>query len=250
LNGYPADVVALRDLADRHGIILIEDAAQAHGARANHKHVGTFGEFGCFSFNIGKILRTGEGGMVLTPSEDTARRLRELRVNGLGPRSLGLPVVKSMGFNYTMPQVMAAIGRQQLSRLDEILKCRQDNADLLRDAIAEFDSVRMLADKPGRERVWYWPRFVLDDEVVHLRDAIVRALQAENLPANATQGPLYTVPYLRQISPDAVCPHAERLARASFGIEPQSSYSRAAMNAIAEGLRKVIANLDRLNHET
>jgi perosamine synthetase len=89
LNGYPADVVALRDLAGAHGILLIEDAAQAHGARVNDQHVGTFGEFGCFSFNIGKILRTGEGGMVLTPSEEAARHLRELRVNGLGPSSLG-----------------------------------------------------------------------------------------------------------------------------------------------------------------
>lgn len=250
LAGYPANIVALRELADEHGIILIEDAAQAHGARVNDKHVGTFGEFGCFSFNIGKILRTGEGGMVLTASEDAARYLRELRVNGIGSSSLGAPVVNSLGFNYTMPQVMAAIGRQQLGRLEEMLRLRQKHAAMLQDAIAGFDWVKMLADQPNRRRVWYWPRFLLDQKVAHLRDTVVRALQAENLPANMTQHPLYTVPYLRRISPQAFCPNAERLARSSFGIEPQSSYSPADMSAIAEGLHKVMANLGRLEADS
>jgi perosamine synthetase len=246
LNGYPADIVPLRKLADEHGLLLIEDAAQAHGARVNDQHVGTFGEFGCFSFNIGKILRTGEGGMVFTASEDSARQLRELRVNGLGADSLGLPVVNRLGFNYTMPQVMAAIGRQQLAHLDEMLKLREEYANLLRGVLAESGAARPLADKPGRKRVWYWPRFVLAPEVAHLRDPIVRALRAENLPANATQGPLYAVPYLHRISPEAHCPNAERLACVSFGIEPQSSFSPASMQAIADGLHKVLANLGRL----
>jgi dTDP-4-amino-4,6-dideoxygalactose transaminase len=245
INGYPADVPALNELAARHGLAVVEDAAQAHGARVGGRHVGTLGDYGCFSFNIGKILRTGEGGMVLTDDPAAADRLRAIRVNGMAPGPAG-SVVVALGANYTMPQAMASIGRRQLARHPEALVERAHNAKLLLDAVDQVDGLTPLPDTAGRERVAYFPQLVLSDELAPLRDRLVAALRAENVPAAICRPPLYHVPYLREICPDAWCPVAERQTARTLSVDVMPCYTPAQMDGIAAGLRKVFANVSRL----
>jgi perosamine synthetase len=122
LYGHPADMRALRAIARRHGIPLIEDAAEAHGAEVDGRRVGSLGLAATFSFFGNKIVTTGEGGMVTTDDDALAARLRQLRGQGMDPhRRYWFPIV---GYNYRMTNLAAAIGCAQLERADQLLANR------------------------------------------------------------------------------------------------------------------------------
>lgn len=127
LYGHPADMAAIVALAEQHGLHVVEDAAQAHAASLDGRPVGTFGAAGCFSFYPTKNMTSGEGGMVTTPREDVARRLRLLRNQGMEKRYEN----EVVGFNTRMTDLHAAIGRVQLGKLDTWTKQRQANAQFL-----------------------------------------------------------------------------------------------------------------------
>lgn len=151
--GIPADMPALRDLAARHNLAVIEDASEAIGAEIQNRRAGSFGDLAVFGFYPNKQITTGEGGAVLARTQPHADRLRALRNQGRGPQQLvsvagvedrGQPsstlLHPGIGFNYRLSDIACALGRVQLSRIDEILA--------LRRAAAERYNV-LLADIPG-----------------------------------------------------------------------------------------------------
>ena len=119
MYGHPADMDPLRKLADRHGLVLIEDAAQAHGAEYKGQRCGGLGDISCFSFYANKIITTGEGGMVLTNDDEWAAHARAYRnLCFQGERRF---CHEELGENYRMTNLQAALGVAQLGRLDEIV---------------------------------------------------------------------------------------------------------------------------------
>lgn len=137
LYGLPADLDALCDLADEHGIPLIEDAAQAHGSAVDDQRVGSIGDVGCFSFYPTKNMTTGEGGMITTDDEELAERLASFVNHG---RSEGYEHVR-LGHNFRMTSIAAAIGRAQLERLPKYTDRRRYNAERLTAGLEDTDIV-------------------------------------------------------------------------------------------------------------
>ncbi|MBB5632651.1 dTDP-4-amino-4,6-dideoxygalactose transaminase [Cryobacterium mesophilum] len=131
LYGHPADLVALEEIAKRHGLLLIEDAAQAHAAAVNGKPVGTWSDAASFSFYPTKNMTSGEGGMVTTASDEVARQMRLLRNQGMEKRYAN----EIFGFNTRMTDIHAAIGRVQLTKLAGWTAKRQANAAFLSESI-------------------------------------------------------------------------------------------------------------------
>ncbi|GAB3311327.1 aminotransferase class I/II-fold pyridoxal phosphate-dependent enzyme [Epidermidibacterium keratini] len=127
LYGHPANMAALQQIADKHGLAIYEDAAQAHGAEFDGTRVGSFGKFAAFSLYPTKNMTSGEGGMVSTADEDLARTVRLLRNQGMEKRYEN----ELVGFNTRMTDIHAAIGRVQLGKLDGWTKTRQQNAKFL-----------------------------------------------------------------------------------------------------------------------
>ncbi|MGH2626563.1 MAG: DegT/DnrJ/EryC1/StrS family aminotransferase, partial [Anaerolineales bacterium] len=127
LYGVPADLEALGEVALRHGLLLIEDCAQAHGATYRGRKVGSFGDAAIFSFYPTKNMTTGEGGMVLTRDAGAARRARLL----VDPRGEDEYVYSVIGYNFRMTDVAAAMGLPQLRRLDRSNEARRRNARAL-----------------------------------------------------------------------------------------------------------------------
>ncbi len=119
MYGHPADMDPLRELADRHGLVLIEDAAQAHGAEYKGRRCGGLGDISCFSFYANKIITTGEGGMVLTNRDDWAAHARAYR--NLCFQSDRRFYHEELGENYRMTNLQAALGVAQLDRVDDIV---------------------------------------------------------------------------------------------------------------------------------
>jgi dTDP-4-amino-4,6-dideoxygalactose transaminase len=127
LYGHPADMTALSPIAERHGLLVIEDAAQAHLASLHGTPVGAFGDAACFSFYPTKNMTSGEGGMVCTPDSKTAHAVRLLRNQGMEARYQN----ETVGFNNRMSDIHAAIGRAQLRKLVGWTEQRRANAAYL-----------------------------------------------------------------------------------------------------------------------
>jgi perosamine synthetase len=151
LYGLPADMTALSTLTSRHGLAVIEDAAQAHGATVHGRRVGSFG-LGSFSFYATKNVTTAEGGVVTTSDAALAHRLRLLRNQGMSePYRYEL-----VGANLRMSDIHAALGIPQLERLAEVTKTRADNAAALTCGLKDrTPSVRLPQIPAGRTPVWH-----------------------------------------------------------------------------------------------
>lgn len=124
LFGQPFDVKSIRDICEDYGLILIEDAAQAHGAMVNNKKVGSFGTMGCFSFYATKNMMTGEGGMITTNDKKLNERLRKIINHGQTEKYLHT----FLGYNYRMTDISAALGIEQLKKLNKFNNARRENA--------------------------------------------------------------------------------------------------------------------------
>lgn len=142
LYGQPAPMRELKILTDRHGLLLVEDAAQAHGAATHGRPVGTWGDIAIFSFYATKNITTaGEGGMVVTASDEISRRARLLRNQGM-ERPYETEVV---GFNLRMTEVAAAVGRQQLHKLPVLTEARQRNARFFDESLVDVQKPHVAA---------------------------------------------------------------------------------------------------------
>ena len=138
--GLAAGIERLVDAARSRGLLLVEDAACALGTRVGGRHVGSFGDIGCFSFHPRKSITTGEGGMVTTANDDVRRTIRRLRDIGADRDAGGvMPDFRELGYNYRMTDLQAALGLSQMEKLDAILAAR-------RAAARRYDV--MLADAP------------------------------------------------------------------------------------------------------
>jgi dTDP-4-amino-4,6-dideoxygalactose transaminase len=160
LAGWPCDMPAIMAWAGGHGIAVIEDAAQAHGAAINGQSVGSFGDIGVFSFCQDKIMSTGgDGGMLVTSDEAIWKRAWSAREHGKSWDAVHRSdhpsgfrwLVESVGSNWRMTGPQAAIGLRQLAKLDDWVERRGRNAAILRDRLATIESVRMPwpPDAPG-----------------------------------------------------------------------------------------------------
>ena len=123
LYGYPANMTEILDIADRHGLIVIEDAAEAHGAMYNGKKVGSLGQCGVFSFYGNKIMTCGEGGMITTNDDHFYERASFLRDHAMSPDRRYYHT--DIGYNYRLTSLQAAVGLGQLDRIDDLLNHRK-----------------------------------------------------------------------------------------------------------------------------
>ncbi len=171
LYGQCADMTTLAPLADRHGLRLVEDAAQAHGATIDGRGAGSFG-LGCFSFYGTKNVTTGEGGMITTDDDGLADRLRVLRNQGMRERY----VYEVAGHNYRLTDLQAALALPQLAQLDRTTARRRANADRLIEGLADVPGLQVPRQLPGRGHVWHQFTALLDEDAPVSRDELVARL--------------------------------------------------------------------------
>lgn len=184
LAGWPCNMDAIMEFADAHGLIVIEDCAQAHGARWNGRHVGTFGHAGAFSFCQDKIMTTaGEGGMLITNDEAVWQRSWAYKDHGRSMAAMDRAaqaggyefkyVVESFGTNWRMTEVQAAIGRVQLGKLDVWVEARRRNAALLDEALLGIPGIRITV--PPAEAFHSYYKYYAHVDLSTLQDGWTRA---------------------------------------------------------------------------
>ncbi|WP_433505155.1 DegT/DnrJ/EryC1/StrS family aminotransferase [Pseudonocardia halophobica] len=176
LFGQTADMDPLTELAREHGLHLVEDAAQAHGARYRTRAAGSFG-VGCFSFYATKNLTTGEGGMITTSDDVLADRLRVLRNQGMRARY----EYEMVGHNYRMTDLAAAVGLPQLAGYTQQVERRRRHAARLTERLSGLPGLRTPEVLPGRQHVWHQYTVLLEGEAAMDRDGLAAALAEQNI---------------------------------------------------------------------
>ncbi len=172
LYGCPAEMPAIVQIASRYNLAVIEDCAQAHGARIEGRHVGTFGTIGCFSFYPTKNLGAyGDGGLCVTDDLQLAERMRRLRFHGFDETR----AAQLEGMNSRLDELQAAILRVKLRHLDEALSARRSIARQYRELLQET-GVRLPEMRPGREHAWHL--FVIRTS---RRDLLMKAFQRSGI---------------------------------------------------------------------
>lgn len=184
LYGYPCNMSAIMNIAKRHNLAVIEDAAQAIGATFNGQSVGSFGT-GCFSLYATKNIMSGEGGMITTNDEEFAQRCRMMRNHGMQQRYYH----DMLGFNFRMTDLHAAIGLVQIDRLSDFTAKRRANAEYFNRCIR---TVQTPSVKEGYDHVWHQYTIQVNGE--RDRDTAVKQLNE----AGIGTGIFYPVPVYRQ----------------------------------------------------
>jgi perosamine synthetase len=192
IYGHPVDMDPLLDLAERHGLAVIEDAAEAHGTQyqtgrgtdPGWRRCGSFGALSCFSFYANKLVTTGEGGMVLTDDPRLAERARMLRNLAFTPERRFLH--QELGFNFRMTNIQAAIGLGQVERIDATVERKREIGRRYTENLRGLAGVRLPVEKSWARSVWWMFGIVLDDAT---------GLEASQLATRLTKRGVETRPF-------------------------------------------------------
>ena len=189
LYGHPADMDPVLEVARRHGLAVVEDAAEAHGAEYKGRRVGSLGDIASFSFFGNKIITTGEGGMLVTGDEELAARCRHLRGQGVSPtRTYWHDVI---GFNYRMTNLAAAIGVAQLERVNDVLASKRRVAELYRARLEGVSGLTCQKEASWASSVWWMICILVDPQV---RDGLMSHLAEHGVETRPFFYPAHELP--------------------------------------------------------
>lgn len=183
--GQVYDVEAINSLANKHGLVVIEDAAQAPGAMYKERYAGTLGDMGIFSLNYHKHIHSGEGGIIVTNDDRLADRLRLIRNHAeavLSARGIEHKeeLINMVGFNYRMTEIEAAIAHEQLKKLPALLQERLDNVAYLNEELANIPCIKKTKLRPQSQHAFYVHVLQFDSEVAGMhRNTFIDAVKAE-----------------------------------------------------------------------
>lgn len=193
LYGHPADMNAITEFAAARGLFVLEDAAQAHGARVGDRKVGSLGDAATFSFFGNKIVTTGEGGIITLHDAELAASMRLLRGQGMDPnRRYRFPIV---GYNYRMTNIQAAIGLSQIERIDEAIAAREHISRQYREAVAGLgERVAVRHDASWATPVTWMFNVYLTEGGEAERDAVMRDMDAAGIETRPVFYPVHAEP--------------------------------------------------------
>ncbi len=237
--GHPVDMDALNELADKHGLWVVEDAAEAHGARYKGRRVGALGDAACFSFYGNKIITTGEGGMITTNNEQIAKLGRNLRDHAFSTERHFWH--RYVGFNYRMTNLQAAVGVAQTEKLEDYVAARRRNGALYSALLAEVDGITTPPEVGDVENVFWMYGVLVDRDVFGMsRNDLREALAARGIETRTFFIPIHFQPiyhehYEGQSFPvaEAFCANGMYLPSASSLTESQVRYVVDAVGEIA-----------------
>ncbi|MCX6360326.1 MAG: DegT/DnrJ/EryC1/StrS family aminotransferase [Armatimonadetes bacterium] len=252
LAGWPCDMGRLMDIADRHGLQIIEDCAQAHGADVDGRPVGSFGRVATWSFCQDKIISTcGEGGMITTNDRGVWERCWQYKDHGKNIRlAEGKPVSQphfqyvhdTLGSNCRMTEVQAAVGRVQLRRLDEWVARRRHNARILREELGDVSGLRAPIPTAGVHPSYY-KYYAYTGPGVD-RDRVAARMMERGIRCSAGScSEIYLEKPFRDagMAPAAPLPVAHELGETSLMLQVHPTLNDGHMCSIAQALREAVA---------
>ncbi|MFQ6107282.1 MAG: DegT/DnrJ/EryC1/StrS family aminotransferase [Thermoplasmata archaeon] len=237
LYGQTADYDPIQKIARDNNLRIIEDACQAHGASYGGKMAGDFGDVSCFSFYATKNMTTGEGGAILTDSDEFAERARLLREHGEEVHYSHV----LLGYNYRMTEISAAIGLVQLQKLDEIIRKRRENARLLTEELEDVRGIDTPTIGRGRTHSFYQYIIEVSEDFPLSREALIEHLRKKGIGSRASYPmPLYEQPVLKNLRVSGKCPVAQELLPKLLELPVHPHVTEDDIGEIAKSIRECL----------
>lgn len=240
--GHPVDMDKVLEIAKKHQLYVIEDAAEAHGAEYKGKKVGSLGDVGCFSFYGNKILTTGEGGMVVTNNKELAEKAKLLRNHAFGiPRYLH----HELGFNYRLTNIQAAIGLAQTERADELVNKRINNAKLYNSLLKDIKGITIPPEKEWAKNVYWMYGLLIDEAEFGMnKDELMKALKDKGVDTRSFFMPMHKQPVYSKKDkrfPDVTgkYPISEELFAKGLYLPSSSSLTKEQIMQVVEALKSL-----------
>ena len=241
IYGLPVDLDPLLELADRHGLRLIEDAAEMHGQTYKSKPCGSFGDISTFSFYPNKHITTGEGGMVVTDDDALADKACSLRNLCFQPAKRF--VHERLGWNYRMTNMQAALGMAQLEQLDVHVARKRHMGQRYTELLSVLPGVQLPLPRTDYADNIYWVYgLVLDDVFGYDAEEAMRRLAARSIGCRPFFCPMHMQPVLKRMRlfNDEIYPVAERLYRQGFYIPSGMALTDEQIERVAETISEVL----------
>jgi perosamine synthetase len=234
LYGHPADMDAVLEIASEHGLYVIEDAAESHGAEYKGRRTGSLGHLACFSFYANKIVTTGEGGMIVTRDPGIAERARHLRNQGYSGNSRVLHA--TLGFNYRLSSLQAALGLAQLERIEEFVAIRRENARRYAQLLGRVSGLVLPDEQPWAKSVYWMYSLLVQDSFGISRDELMAALQAGGIETRPCFYPVHWQPYYRDQFRDQSYPVAETVSRQGINLPSGNGLTPTMARRVADAI--------------
>jgi len=240
LYGHPVDMDALMKIAKKHNLIVIEDAAESHGATCRGRMTGGFGDMGCFSFYANKVITTGEGGMVVTNDKAIAERLRLLRnLAFTTPRFRH----EELGYNFRMTGYQAAMGLAQLRRIEHIVQEKRRVAHTYNSKLASIPGLILPIERSWANNVYWMYAIVIEKQFGISRDRLAEELRQRGVDTRTFFCPMNQQPSLKSLHgfKDIPCPVADRIWENGLYLPSTYTLTEAQISYISDSLRNIQA---------
>jgi perosamine synthetase len=234
LYGHPAPMDAINELAAAYNLLVIEDAAEAHGAAVNGKRTGGLGKIGAFSFYANKTITTGEGGMLTTDDGELAARCRLLRDHAMPPQRRYWH--EEVGFNYRMTNLQAAVGVAQMERIEEFIQRKRQIAGSYRQGLNGIAGITLPPEASGYTNSYWMVSVLIDPPFPLERDALILALRDQGVDSRPFFHPMDTLPPYRQ---ENFRPVSLSLSRRGLNLPSSPSLTREQVRYICEVIHQL-----------
>jgi perosamine synthetase len=229
--GHPVDMDPLMELAERHGLFVIEDAAEAHGAEYKGRRAGGLGHAAGFSFYANKIITTGEGGMITTNNSKFASLTQNLRDHAFSSERHFWH--KYVGFNYRMTNMQAAVGLAQTEQMSDFIESRRRNAALYTELLKEIPGIVTPPEAGWAKNVFWMYSILVEDEFGLTRDGLRTYLARHGIETRTFFIPMHLQPIYYDAFKGQRYPVAEMLCQRGFYLPSASSLTVQQIKYIA-----------------
>ncbi len=251
-GGLPSDLDDLRALADRHGLVLVEDASHSPGAEYRGRKVGSIAHMTSFSFHPVKHLTTGEGGMAVTGDAHLAERLRRFRNHGIDSdhrqrerASTWLYDMSDLGFNYRLNDIQCALGLSQLSRLPQFVERRREIAARYAERLGDSPQLRIPSNPQDRRSSWHLYAIRLTGaHPGEARKKVFDALRTDQIGVNVHYLPVYRHSYYQGLGYKAgLCPVAEHAYEGLLSLPMWAGLTDTAQDRVIASLERALRHV-------
>ena len=243
IYGHPCDMDEINELAKKHDLFVIEDAAEAHGAEYKGKKCGSMSDISCFSFYANKVLTTGEGGMCLTNHNELAERMKKLRNHAFDiPRFIH----KEVGFNYRLTNVQAAIGTAQVENAEKLVEARRNVGIRYNKILNGIKELILPVEKSYAKNVYWMYGVVLSDNVKMTKEEVMGKLKENSIETRSFFIPMHKQPayYLKTIENAPNCkeefPVADKISERGFYLPSSSDITDEEIKQVCDALGKIL----------
>ena len=238
LYGNPCDMDALCAIARRHGLKLVEDAAESLGASWKGKFTGAFGDAGCFSFFGNKTLTTGEGGVILFKDAALYERARMLRDHGMSKQKRYWHL--DIGYNYRLTNLQAAVGVAQMERVEHILERKRAVARHYCEILAGTRGITLPPAHPDADPIFWLFTILIDPNIGITRDELAERLLRNGIETRPVFFPMHEMPPYQQYCAEAVFPVSKSLSRMGLSLPSAATLTNSDIENVVANIKAIL----------